>query len=227
MSACVVDTSVNHLKLNLDEKKLIFLSGRAFSFRDLSINIENSAVFPAQPARNLGVTLNDQLSFTANIAMSTNSSRFILQNIRICPFLIQVLVQGLVILHAAYWKLLLACVPACATATHPECSSIAGQQVFCYPGSTMIKILATVLVLLDIHCSYYCYLSHSHYYYINIILYISMYTYYLIWYSLVLLFQVLFLRFSSSVTFCFTSRVFLSLWLFDLFHQCALVPLSI
>ncbi len=54
---------------------------------DSVLLFQNSVVSPARTAWNLGVTLDDQLSFTANIAATTCSCRFILHNIRrICLF---------------------------------------------------------------------------------------------------------------------------------------------
>ena len=74
--------ATHHLKLNLDKTELVFLPGKGCPHRDLSITIENTVVSPTQSARNLGVILDDQLSFTANIAAITRSCRFLLYNIR-------------------------------------------------------------------------------------------------------------------------------------------------
>ncbi len=67
ISACLADISewmsADHLKLNLDQTKLLFLPGKASPIHDLSINIENS-MSPARITRNLGVTLDDKLSLT-------------------------------------------------------------------------------------------------------------------------------------------------------------------
>ncbi|CAB1456127.1 unnamed protein product [Pleuronectes platessa] len=49
---------------------------------DLTINFDNSVLTPTQTARNLGVTLDSQLSPTANITATTRSCRFMLYNIR-------------------------------------------------------------------------------------------------------------------------------------------------
>ncbi len=92
----------HHLKLNLDKPELLFLPRQTSPIYNLSINIEKSVVSQVQTARNLGVTLDDQPFFVANIAATTPSCRFILRNIRsICLFLTeeqtQVLVQALVI----------------------------------------------------------------------------------------------------------------------------------
>ncbi len=70
-----------------------------------------------QTARNLSVTLDDQLSFAASIAATARSCRFILHNIRrIHLFLaqeaVQVLVQALVISRLDYYNSLLSGAPA-------------------------------------------------------------------------------------------------------------------
>ncbi len=102
---------------------------------DLSINTESSEVSPAQTARNLCVTLDDQLSFAANITATTHSYRFNVHNIgRIHPFLtykvVQVLVQALLPLVPRLqlvpgWC---ACMYHPTSAAHPECSNPAGFQ---------------------------------------------------------------------------------------------------
>ena len=69
---------------------------------------------PSQTDRNLGVTLDSQLSLTANI--TTRSCRFMLYNIRrIRPLLTQKAVQVLVISHLDYCTSLLAGLPASAS----------------------------------------------------------------------------------------------------------------
>ncbi len=52
----------------------IFIPGKVSPVHDLYINTENSVVSSAQIALNLSVTLGDQLSFAANIAVTTHSS---------------------------------------------------------------------------------------------------------------------------------------------------------
>ncbi|KAK5906863.1 hypothetical protein CesoFtcFv8_004769 [Champsocephalus esox] len=56
--------SAHHLKLNLDKTELLFLPGKDCPTLDLTINIGNSVVSPTQTARNLGVILDNKLSFT-------------------------------------------------------------------------------------------------------------------------------------------------------------------
>ena len=86
ISACLADISqwmsAHHLKLNLDKTELLFLPGKECPTVDLTINIGPSVVSPTQTARNLGVTLDNNLSFTANIAATTRCCRYTLYNIR-------------------------------------------------------------------------------------------------------------------------------------------------
>jgi len=75
------------------------------------------ALAPTLTARNLGVTLNSQLSLTANITATTRSWRYMRHNIRrIRPLLTQkaaqVPVQALVISRLDYCNSLLAGLPA-------------------------------------------------------------------------------------------------------------------
>ncbi|XP_044077145.1 uncharacterized protein LOC122887736, partial [Siniperca chuatsi] len=126
--------SAHHLKLNLNKTELLFFPGKASPIHDLSITNENSVVSSAQTARNLGVTLDDQLSFAANIAVTTCSCRFNIRRMRL--FVTQeagrVLVQALVISHLHYCNSLLAGVPACAIrAQHIQ--NAAAQLVFNLP----------------------------------------------------------------------------------------------
>ncbi|XP_047190220.1 uncharacterized protein LOC124850500 [Scophthalmus maximus] len=95
-------------------------------------------VTPTQTARNLGVTLDDQLSFTANITVTNRSCRFILHNNRrIRPFLTekatQVLVQALFISRLDYCNSLLAGLPACAIRTLQLIQNAAARLVFNLP----------------------------------------------------------------------------------------------
>ncbi|XP_075313226.1 uncharacterized protein LOC142373735 [Odontesthes bonariensis] len=126
IAACLADISgwmsMHHLKLNLDKTELVFLPGKACPFRDPAITVDDSVVTSTRTARNLGVTLDDELSFSPNIASVTRSCRFLLYNIRrIHPFLtdkaLQVLIQALVISRLDYCNSLLA--GALASAIRP------------------------------------------------------------------------------------------------------------
>uniref|UniRef100_A0AAQ4PR24 Uncharacterized protein n=3 Tax=Gasterosteus aculeatus aculeatus TaxID=481459 RepID=A0AAQ4PR24_GASAC len=87
--------------------------------QDLTVNFGNSLLTPTLSARNLGVTIDSQLSLTPNITATTRSCRYTLYNIRrIRPLLTQkaaqVLIQALVISRLDYCNSLLADLPATA-----------------------------------------------------------------------------------------------------------------
>ncbi|KAM9474599.1 uncharacterized protein ACWYII_008888 [Salvelinus alpinus] len=71
ISACLADISVwmtdHHLKLNLGKTELLFLPGKDCPFHDLAITVDNSIVSSSQSAKNLGVILDNTLSFSTNI----------------------------------------------------------------------------------------------------------------------------------------------------------------
>ncbi|XP_068571416.1 uncharacterized protein, partial [Cebidichthys violaceus] len=142
IAACLADIlkwmATHHLKLNLDKTELLFLLGKGCPHRDLSITIDDTVVTPTRTARNLGVTLDDQLSFSANIAAVKRSCRFLLYNIRrIRPFLTdetaQVLIQALVISHLDYCNSLLAGAPATAIRPLELVQKAAARHVFNRP----------------------------------------------------------------------------------------------
>ena len=81
--------------------------------------VDNSTVSPSQSVKNLGVTLDNSLLFSANSKAVTRSCRFMLYNIRrVHPYLTQeaaqVLLQAIVISRLDYCNSLLAGLPACA-----------------------------------------------------------------------------------------------------------------
>lgn len=91
-----------------------------------------------QTARNLGVTLDDQLSFTANIAATTRSCRYMLHNIRRIRRLLtqkaaQVMVQALVMSRLDYCNSLLIGLPACAIRPLQLIQNAAAWLVFNLP----------------------------------------------------------------------------------------------
>ncbi|KAM9483834.1 uncharacterized protein ACWYII_004849 [Salvelinus alpinus] len=79
ISACLADISVwmtdHHLKLNLGKTELLFLPGKDCPFHDLAITVDNSIVSSSQSAKNLGVILDNTLSFSTNIKAVTHSCR--------------------------------------------------------------------------------------------------------------------------------------------------------
>ncbi|XP_071063220.1 uncharacterized protein, partial [Pseudochaenichthys georgianus] len=142
ISACLADISQwmsdHHLKLNLDKTEVLFLPGKDCPTLDLTINIGTSVVSPTQTARNLGVILDNNLSFTANIAATTRCCRYTLYNIRrmrpqLTQKATQVLVQVLVISRLDYCNSLLAGLPACAIRPLQLIQNAAARLVFNLP----------------------------------------------------------------------------------------------
>ncbi|KAK3518522.1 hypothetical protein QTP70_001499 [Hemibagrus guttatus] len=127
ISACLADISswmtAHQLKLNPSKTELLIIPGDPSpASRYLTISLSNSMISPSASARNLGVTMDNQLSFSSHDTNVTRSCRFLLYNIRrIRPFLsiqaTQVLVQSLVILRLDYCNSILAGLPL--NAIHP------------------------------------------------------------------------------------------------------------
>jgi len=101
--------------INPDKTELIFIPG-CFPTHDLTTTFYNSVLAPTPTARKLGVTLDSQLSLSANITATTRSCRYMLHNTRrIRPLLTQkaahALVQAQVISHLDYCNSLLSGLP--------------------------------------------------------------------------------------------------------------------
>ncbi|KAM9396004.1 uncharacterized protein ACWYII_033867 [Salvelinus alpinus] len=97
-----------------------------------------SCIIPHISARNLGVILDNTLSFSTNIKAVTRSCRFMLYNIRrVRPCLTQeaaqVLIQALVISRLDYCNSLLAGLPACAIKPLQLIQNAAARLVFNLP----------------------------------------------------------------------------------------------
>ncbi len=104
------------LEVNTKTELLVVPSNPSFH-HNFTIQLGTSTVTPSKTARNLGVVIDDQLTFSDHIAKTTRSCRFALFNIReIRPFLSehasQLLVQVLVLSWLDYCNALLAGLPA-------------------------------------------------------------------------------------------------------------------
>jgi hypothetical protein len=124
-----------YLKLNLHKMELLILQGKACLLKDLSIRVDNFTVSPYQSIKNLGETLDNTLSFSANIKAVMRSCRFMLYNIhRVQPYLTQevahVLIQVLVLSRMDYCNSLLAGFPACAFKPLQLIQNVAALLVF-------------------------------------------------------------------------------------------------
>ncbi|KAK3549137.1 hypothetical protein QTP70_033346 [Hemibagrus guttatus] len=139
ISACLVDISswmtAHQLKLNPSKTELLIIPGDPSPAQDLAISMNNSMISPSATARNLGVTMDNQLSFSSYVTNVTRSCRFLLYNIRrIRPFLstqaTQVLVQSLVISRLDYCNSLLAGLPLNAIRPLQVIQNAAARLVF-------------------------------------------------------------------------------------------------
>uniref|UniRef100_A0A9J7YHT7 Reverse transcriptase domain-containing protein n=1 Tax=Cyprinus carpio carpio TaxID=630221 RepID=A0A9J7YHT7_CYPCA len=87
ISACLSDISSwmndHHLQLNLTKTELLVVPANPSFHHNFFIQLGSSTITPSRTARNLGVVIDHQLSFTDHIATMTRSCRFALYNIRI------------------------------------------------------------------------------------------------------------------------------------------------
>ncbi|KAK3544722.1 hypothetical protein QTP86_026121, partial [Hemibagrus guttatus] len=142
ISACLADISswmtAHQLKLNPSKTELLIIPGDPSPAQDLAISLSNSMISSTASARNLGVTMDNQLSFSSHVTNVTRSCRFLLYNIRrIRPFLstqaTQVLVQSLVISRVDYCNSLLAGLPLNAIRPLQMIQNAAARLVFNLP----------------------------------------------------------------------------------------------
>ncbi|KAK3569886.1 hypothetical protein QTP86_006751 [Hemibagrus guttatus] len=142
ISACLADISswmtAHQLKLNPSKTELLIIPGDPSPAQDLAISLSNSMISPTASAHNLGVTMDNQLSFSSHVTNVTRSCRFLLYNIRrIRPFLstqaTQVLVQSLVISRLDYCNSLLADLPLNAIRPLQMIQNAAARLVFNLP----------------------------------------------------------------------------------------------
>ncbi|KAK3555198.1 hypothetical protein QTP86_010480 [Hemibagrus guttatus] len=155
ISACLVDISswmtAHQLKLNPSKTELLAIPGDPTPAQDLALSLNNSMISPSATARNLGVTMDNQLSFSSHVTNVTRSCRFLLYNIRrIRPFLstqaTQVLVQSLVISRLDYCNSLLAGLPLNTIRPLQMIQNAAARLVFNLP-----KFSHTTPLLCSLH----------------------------------------------------------------------------
>ncbi|KAK3545265.1 hypothetical protein QTP70_002782 [Hemibagrus guttatus] len=155
ISACLVDISswmtAHQLKLNPSKTELLVIPGDPSPAQALVLSLNNSKISPSATAHNLGVTMDNQLSFSSHVTNVTGSCPFLLYNIRrIQPFLstqaTQVLVQSLVISRLDYCNSLLAGLPLNAIRPLQMIQNAAARLVFNLP-----KISHTTPLLRSLH----------------------------------------------------------------------------
>ncbi|XP_067097700.1 uncharacterized protein, partial [Osmerus mordax] len=147
-------TGLGHLYHAITAELLIIPAKPSIS-HDLSITLGSATVTPSSSARNLGVTMDDELSLTAHIAAVSRSCRFTLYNIRkirryLSEHSTQLLVQALVLSKLDYCNSLLAGLPACATRPLQRIQSAAARLVYNLPRRSHVTPLLISLHWLPI-----------------------------------------------------------------------------
>ncbi len=103
----------HHLQLNLVKTELLVVPSNLSFHHNFTIHLGTSTITPSKTARNLGVMIDNQLTFSDHIAKTAQSCRFALFNM---PFLSehasQLLVQALVLSRLDYCSALLEGLPA-------------------------------------------------------------------------------------------------------------------
>ncbi len=86
ISACLTDMSCwmkdHHLQLNLAKTELLVVSANPSFHHNFTFQLGTSTIAPSKKARNLGVVIDGQLTFSEHFAKSTRSCRFALFNIK-------------------------------------------------------------------------------------------------------------------------------------------------
>uniref|UniRef100_A0AAQ6IJR8 Reverse transcriptase domain-containing protein n=1 Tax=Anabas testudineus TaxID=64144 RepID=A0AAQ6IJR8_ANATE len=142
ISACLSDISAwmrkRHLQLNIPKTELLVFPARPSTQHNISINIGSAVISPTKSARNLGVIIDDQLTFTDHIATVARSCRYALHNIRkIRPYLTeyttQLIVQALILSRLDYCNALLMGLPASTTKPLQMIQNAAARLIFNQP----------------------------------------------------------------------------------------------
>ena len=71
-----------HLQLNFSKTELLVIPASPSIQQEINIQLESTQLKPTKSARNLGVMIDDQLTFKAHVASVARSCRFVLYNIR-------------------------------------------------------------------------------------------------------------------------------------------------
>ncbi len=142
ISACQTDISCwmkdHHLQLNLARTELLVVPWNPSFHHNFTTQLGTSTITPSKTTRNLGVVIDDQLTFSDHTAKTTWSCRFALFNIRkIRPFLLehasQFLVQALVLSKLDYCNALLAGLPASSIKPLQLIQNTAARYIFNVP----------------------------------------------------------------------------------------------
>ncbi|KAF4081263.1 hypothetical protein AMELA_G00159440 [Ameiurus melas] len=136
----------HHLKLNLRKSELLVIPAYHSINQNLTVQLSSLTLMPTRTARNLGVILDDGLTFTGHISATARSCRFILYNIKkIQPYLTkqatQILVQALIISKLDYCNSLLSSLPASSIKPLQMIQNAAAYLIFNQPKTTHVTHL--------------------------------------------------------------------------------------
>ncbi|XP_070402416.1 uncharacterized protein [Nothobranchius furzeri] len=142
ISNCLSDISKwmksHHLQLNLSKTELLVIPAKPSIQHNISIQNDFLSLAPSKAVRNLGVVIDEHLTFKDHVASVARSCRFALYNIRkIRPYLTQhatqLLVQSTVISRLHYGNALLTGLPGCTVRPLQMVQNAAARLVFNQP----------------------------------------------------------------------------------------------
>src|SRR4029434_9746467 len=141
----------HHLQLNLAKTELMVFPAKQVIHHNININIDSLSLVPSKTARNLGVIIDDQLTFTAHIASVSRSCCFALYYLRkirpsVTLYASRLLVQALVSARVDYCNALLTGLPACMMKPLQMIQNAAARLVFNQPKRAHVTPL-----LIDLH----------------------------------------------------------------------------
>jgi hypothetical protein len=145
----------HHLQLNLAKTELLVFPAKQSISHHINVQLDSLSLSPTKTARNLGVIIDNGLTFTEHIATVTKSCRFTLYNIRkIRPYLsqysAQLLVQTMVLLKLDYCNSVLTGLPACTIKPLQMIQNAAARLIFSQPKRAHVTPLLVSLHLLPI-----------------------------------------------------------------------------
>ncbi len=155
ISSCLTDISCwmkdHQLQLNLAKTELLVVPSNPLFHHNFTIQLGTLTITPSKTARNLGVMIDDQLTFSDHIVKTARSCRFALFNIKkIRPFLSehasQLLVQALVLSRLDYCNALIAGLPASSIKPLQLIQNAAGFALATNSCSHKIQVIDVCLV---------------------------------------------------------------------------------
>uniref|UniRef100_A0A8C6Q8Q4 Reverse transcriptase domain-containing protein n=1 Tax=Nothobranchius furzeri TaxID=105023 RepID=A0A8C6Q8Q4_NOTFU len=150
ISNCLSDLSKwmksHHLQLNLSKTELLVIPAKPSIQHNISIQNDFLSLAPSKAVRNLGVVIDEHLTFEDHVASVACSCHFALYNIRkIRPYLTQhatqLLVQSTVISHLDYCNALLTGLPGCTVRPLQMVQKAAACLVFNQPKRAHVNSL--------------------------------------------------------------------------------------